>query len=110
MENRAEVTLSNALHTQVQSGSLLSGVGMGGCLPTTKLSLATCVPRTILSKGEMLGSKPQASPPLPGDTGGLLLQVLQHSFLEDHLLESESVADSGPPQAHGKRQEELCLS
>lgn len=47
MENRAEVTLSNALHTQ----------------------------------------------------------VLQYSFLEDHLLESESGADSVPPQAHGWEQE-----
>lgn len=43
------------------------------------------------------------SPLLSGDAGDLLLQVLQYS----HLLDSESRADSVPPQASGERQELL---
>ncbi|XP_008852618.1 interferon regulatory factor 7 isoform X2 [Nannospalax galili] len=54
------------------------------------------------------------NPLLSVDTEDLLLQALQHSHLGDHLLETESGADSDPPQAPGPEQEhaseEACVA
>ncbi|KAL1787900.1 interferon regulatory factor 7 [Sigmodon hispidus] len=77
-ENREEVTLSNALPTQGVPLGPFSAIGNSG-LQTP-------------------------SPPLSADTGDLLLQALQYS-LEDHLLESESGANSVPPQNPGREPE-----
>ncbi|XP_076769624.1 interferon regulatory factor 7 isoform X3 [Arvicanthis niloticus] len=69
VENREEVTLGNALPTQ--------GVSQGSFLARGNAGLQT------------------PSPLLSSDAGDVLLQVLQYS----HILESESGADSMPPQA-----------
>ncbi|CAH6793341.1 interferon regulatory factor 7 isoform X1 [Phodopus roborovskii] len=74
MENR-EVTFSNALPTQDVSLEPLSARGNAG--------LQTPSPR------------------LSGDTGDLLLQVLQYSLLKDHILGCDSV----PLQDPGQEQE-----
>ncbi|XP_052618740.1 interferon regulatory factor 7 isoform X1 [Peromyscus californicus insignis] len=86
MENREEVTLSNAVPTQ--------GVSLGPFSTRGNAGLQT------------------PSPPLSGDTGelsgdneDLLLQVLEYSLLEDHLLEYESGANSVPSQEPGGKQE-----
>lgn len=75
MENREDVTLRNALTTQ--------GVSLGPFLARENAVLQN--PSPLLSR----------------DAGDLLLQVLQYS----HILESESGADSVPPQAPGQEQE-----
>lgn len=60
MENREEVTLGNALPTQVQSGSFFLGVG-DWWLPTTMLSLAGYVPRIIPGKRKCWAPNPKPS-------------------------------------------------
>ncbi|XP_005063402.1 interferon regulatory factor 7 isoform X1 [Mesocricetus auratus] len=70
MENREEVTVSNVLPTQGVSLEPFSARGNTG-LQTP-------------------------SPLLSGDTGDLLLQVLQYSLLGDHLLGSHSAPSQDP--------------
>lgn len=77
MENREEVTPSNGPSTQ--------GVSLGSFLARENAGLQT------------------PSPLLSSDAGDLLLQVLQYS----HILESESGADSVPPQDPGQEQEHI---
>ncbi|MEJ1273647.1 interferon regulatory factor 7 isoform X1 [Cricetulus griseus] len=72
MENREEETLSNALPTQ--------GVSLGPFSARGNAGLQT------------------PSPLLSGDAGDLLLQVLQYSLLDNHLLGSDSVPSQDPGQ------------
>lgn len=75
VENGEEVALRNALPAQA--------VSLGPFLARGNAELQT------------------PSPLLSGDAGDLLLQVLQHSLLEDHPLEPEPGADPGPSQDPG---------
>lgn len=80
--------------------------------------MGNCLPLNFLLQGVSLGplstrgnaGLQTPSLPLSGDTKDLLLQVLEYSLLEDHLLEYESGANSVPSQEPGERQEELFLS
>uniref|UniRef100_A0A8C2MHU7 Interferon regulatory factor 7 n=1 Tax=Cricetulus griseus TaxID=10029 RepID=A0A8C2MHU7_CRIGR len=75
MENREEETLSNALPTQ--------GVSLGPFSARGNAGLQT------------------PSPLLSGDAGDLLLQVLQYSLLDNHLLGSDSVPSQDPERNLG---------
>ncbi|XP_036051164.1 interferon regulatory factor 7 isoform X2 [Onychomys torridus] len=86
MENREGVTLSNAVPTQ--------GVSPGPFSARRNAGLQTPSPPLSGDTGE-----------LSGDTKDLLLQVLEYSLLEDHLLEYESGANSVPSQEPGGKQE-----
>lgn len=80
---------------------------MGSCLPLSVLLQAVSL-GPFLARGNAELQTP--SPLLSGGAGDLLLQVLQHSLLEDHPLEPEPGADPVPSQEPGERQEELLLS
>ncbi|XP_026636890.1 interferon regulatory factor 7 isoform X3 [Microtus ochrogaster] len=79
MENGEEVVLCNALPVQAMS--------LGPFLARENAELQT------------------PSPLFSADAGDLLLQVLQHSLLEDHPLEPEPGANSGPSQDPGREPE-----
>lgn len=56
----------------------------------------------LVDAGERLGPAPSApSPGLAGSTGVLLLQALQQSHLEDHLLDGAQEVDPVPLEAPG---------
>lgn len=89
-------------------------LGLGSCLRWPSLSPQGGFPRPCLAgdAGESpgLGLRPEPCAPSPlfgpaGNAGDLLLQALQQSCLEDHLLEAAWGAESAPPEAPGER---LC--
>uniref|UniRef100_A0A452S958 Interferon regulatory factor 7 n=1 Tax=Ursus americanus TaxID=9643 RepID=A0A452S958_URSAM len=57
----------------------------------------------LSSKLGWRGEAPQGRAETPGNAGDLLLQALQQSCLEDHLLEAAWGAEPAPPEAPGER-------
>ncbi|KAM5248540.1 interferon regulatory factor 7 [Ctenodactylus gundi] len=67
-----------------------------GAPPAQSAPLGPCLPRDAEA-----GGAPSPLPTQDGDTGDLLIQVLQQSLLEDYLLESVPWVDTVTPQAPG---------